>query len=36
MSSSDPITRGLGQSLYALWTDLAPTDNSLTITIGSK
>ena len=36
MGSSDPITKGLGQSLYALWTDLLPADNNLTITIGSK
>ena len=36
MGSLDPVTQGLGQSLYALWTDLAPADNSATITIGSK
>jgi hypothetical protein len=36
MGSADPVTRGLGQSLYALWTDLAPADNNVTFTIGVK
>ncbi len=36
MGSPDPVTRGLGQSLYGLWTDLAPGDNNVTLTIGVK
>jgi hypothetical protein len=36
MGSADPVTVGLGQSLYSLWTDLAPADNNVTFTIGVK
>ncbi|MFA7061814.1 MAG: esterase-like activity of phytase family protein [Pedobacter sp.] len=36
MQSPDAVTKGLGQSLYSLWTDLAPADNNLTITIGAQ
>jgi 5'-nucleotidase len=36
MGSADPVTVGLGQSLYSLWTDLAPADNKVTFTIGVK
>ena len=36
IGSPNPVTHGLGLSLYSLWTDLAPTDNNLTISIGSK
>ncbi|KAF0219893.1 MAG: hypothetical protein FD174_1617 [Geobacteraceae bacterium] len=34
MGSPDPVTKGLGQSLYSLWTDLLPGDNNLELTIG--
>jgi hypothetical protein len=37
MESSDPVTWGLGQSLYSLWTDLEPLqDNTATLSIGSE
>lgn len=35
LESQDPTTRFLGQSLYALWTDLVPGDNTLQIEDGS-
>ena len=36
MGSADPVTVGLGQSLYSLWTDLIPADNNVIVTIGVK
>ena len=35
MSSPDPVTRGLGQWLYFLWTDLPPADNDCELNLGS-
>lgn len=35
MQSSDALTKTLGQSIAAIWTDLPPGDNNLTITINS-
>jgi hypothetical protein len=34
IGNSDPVTHGLGLSLYSLWTDLPPRDNNLDLTIG--
>ncbi len=36
IQSTDLMTQLVGESLAALWTDLAPADNNGTITIGSK
>jgi len=36
MGLSDPVQKGLGQSLYSLWNDLPPGDNNVTFTIGVK
>jgi hypothetical protein len=37
MGSTDPVTRGLGQSLFSLWTDLEPLqDNEATLSIGPE
>ena len=35
MQSSDAATKSLGQSIASVWTDLAPGDNNVTITINS-
>ncbi|BBO78384.1 hypothetical protein DSCW_58010 [Desulfosarcina widdelii] len=36
LSSTDATTQYLGQMLYALWTDLAPTDNRALISLDPK
>jgi hypothetical protein len=35
MASPNPVTQGLGQSLYSLWTDPWPTDNEAAITVSA-
>ncbi|MBS1186002.1 MAG: metallophosphoesterase [Burkholderiaceae bacterium] len=35
MQSSDAATKSLGQAIASIWTDLAPGDNNVTITINS-
>jgi hypothetical protein len=35
MQSTDTLTKTLGQSIAAIWTDKLPADNNLTITINS-
>ena len=34
-ASPDPLTQGMGYALQSLWTDLSPSDNSLTIDLKS-
>jgi 3',5'-cyclic AMP phosphodiesterase CpdA len=36
MASSDTGTKTLGQSIYSLWTDTGPADNTVTLSLGAK
>lgn len=36
LASEDPVTRALGQSLAALWTDAPPADNEVSVELGAE
>ena len=36
LSSADATIKSLGQSVYSLWTDTAPADNNVTLSLGTK